>query len=80
MTQLKGRRNNERSLKKVLKKVKSEPKLNEDEVDQNKYLGLLLSKNLSAVNIHDTTSEAIVAHIQQVQGGDIQAHDEQQPQ
>jgi len=39
MTQLKGRRNNERSLKKVLKKVKSEPKLNEDEEDQNKYLG-----------------------------------------
>jgi hypothetical protein len=26
--------------------------------------------------MHDTTSEAIVAHIQQVQGGDIQAHDE----
>jgi len=76
MTQLKGRRNNERSMKKVLKKVKSEPKLNEDEVDQNMYLGLLLSNNFSAVNIHDTTSEAIVAQIQQVQGGDIQDHAE----
>lgn len=78
MTQLKGRRNNERSQKKVLKKVKSEPKLNEDEEDQNKYLGQLLSKNLSAVNMHDTTSEALVAHTQQVQGDvHIQANHDQ---